>query len=172
MYPDLVRFQWKKKNGETWANTATGDGEVLELKDSDKSMTSMMIINPKTEPTNFGCSVAHEAKNQGRETDPVPIKKKDSEGQPPGPVASAEPTVSSTCAPGNNTNSPTTDAGTEAVREEVRSLFLAMWVYTLMIVKGMAYFCAISFFLCRKHMGSKAFTIGKLSDTMDMKMSK
>lgn len=71
MYPELVRFQWKKKNGETWADTAKEDGEVLELKSLDKSMTSMMIT--KTKPTNFGCSVAHEA---NRETVLVQIKEK------------------------------------------------------------------------------------------------
>lgn len=70
MFPDLVRFQWKKKNGETWANAAKEDGEVLELKSLDKSVTSMMIT--KTKPTNFGCSVAHEA---NRET-VVQIKEK------------------------------------------------------------------------------------------------
>ncbi|KAG5279642.1 hypothetical protein AALO_G00080000 [Alosa alosa] len=113
----MVRFHWKVLKDDNWVNVEKSDGEVLESSFSDKTRTSMMIIDKqKADANRYACSV--EPNREGKESEPLEVKK--------------------------------------AYSEAARSLYLATWMYTLMIFKSMVYFCAISYFLCTRNVGRKS----------------
>ncbi|XP_041941070.1 uncharacterized protein LOC121704690 isoform X3 [Alosa sapidissima] len=143
IFLDMVRFHWKVLKDDNWVNVEKSDGEVLESSFSDKTRTSMMIIDKqKADANRYACSV--EPNREGKESEPLEIKK---EAQTePGPTSSS---LAITCPPANISKPRMPDAYSGAAR----SLYLATWMYTLMIFKSMVYFCAISYFLCTKNVG-------------------
>ncbi|XP_041941066.1 uncharacterized protein LOC121704690 isoform X5 [Alosa sapidissima] len=123
IFLDMVRFHWKVLKDDNWVNVEKSDGEVLESSFSDKTRTSMMIIDKqKADANRYACSV--EPNREGKESEPLEIKK-----------AISKPLIPDACS------------------GAARSLYLATWMYTLMIFKSMVYFCAISYFLCTKNVG-------------------
>ncbi|XP_041941063.1 uncharacterized protein LOC121704690 isoform X1 [Alosa sapidissima] len=147
IFLDMVRFHWKVLKDDNWVNVEKSDGEVLESSFSDKTRTSMMIIDKqKADANRYACSV--EPNREGKESEPLEIKKATEAQTEPGPTTSF---LAITCPPANTAISKPLIP--DACSGAARSLYLATWMYTLMIFKSMVYFCAISYFLCTKNVG-------------------
>ena len=77
MFPDLVRFHWKVFKAGKWENVVKNDREVLETSFSDKTNTSIMIIDKQKAGGNrYACSYTHEALREGKESKPLEIEGK------------------------------------------------------------------------------------------------
>lgn len=76
MFPDMVRFHWKVLKDDNWVNMEKSEGEVLELNFSDKTRTSMMLIDEqKIFANHYACSYTHETGKDGTESKLLEIKK-------------------------------------------------------------------------------------------------
>ncbi|RXN12160.1 T-cell receptor [Labeo rohita] len=98
MFPDLVRFEWKK-NGAT---VPAGEGEVVEQrKEQPKvTVTSMLILDEdKAKSGDYECAVIHEGNTD--QTKSVLLKKDKPSGQPKDPNKGNEPCTPSTEKPKN-----------------------------------------------------------------------
>ncbi|XP_031418650.1 uncharacterized protein LOC105897472 [Clupea harengus] len=155
MFPDLVRFHWKVFKAGKWENVVKNDREVLETSFSDKTNTSIMIIDKQKAGGNrYACSYTHEALREGKESKPLEIEGKKGGQTEPVTKPQAKTFNVTVCSTPNDTAISTLHQLDEYFGA-ARSLYLATWVYTLMIFKSTVYFCAISYFICTKNMRSK-----------------
>ncbi|XP_076151504.1 immunoglobulin kappa light chain-like [Alosa pseudoharengus] len=154
MFPDIIRFTWQEKNNGQWVDVKKDGLDLLEGRFSkDKTMTSMMLIDQQKAKNNqYACTYTHEANKNAQQSERVEVERKASEDQGSG---TQKTPITQTCPPAKITNETANiDALTELFGA-ARSLYLATWVYTMMIFKSMVYFCAISYFLCTRKMGGK-----------------
>ncbi|XP_048114436.1 uncharacterized protein LOC125304320 [Alosa alosa] len=154
MFPDIIRFTWQEKTNGQWVDVKKDGLELLEGSFSkDDTRTSMMLIDQQKAKNNqYACTYTHEANKNAQQSERVEIEKKASEDQGSG---TQKTPITQTCPPAKITNETANiDALTELFGA-ARSLYLATWVYTMMIFKSMVYFCAVSYFLCTRKMGGK-----------------
>lgn len=75
MFPDVIRFHWKVRKDGNWVDVQKSDCEVLESSFSDKTRTSMMIIDKKrAEANRYACFYTHMPNSNGKEK-PLELKK-------------------------------------------------------------------------------------------------
>ncbi|KAJ8418666.1 hypothetical protein AAFF_G00001650 [Aldrovandia affinis] len=128
MFPDVVKFKWQVIDTEGHVkDVLMGDGEVQK---STGTVASMMVIDEqKIHGNTYVCSVAHEtSKNNLNATVTAPK----------GAIAPQMNRTSCT---------PQIPQITEDPFELRRTLYLAMFSYTIMIIKSMVY-SALSVLIC------------------------
>ncbi|KAL2097705.1 hypothetical protein ACEWY4_006912 [Coilia grayii] len=153
MLPDIISFQWQVQGqNNVWTNVKK-DAEVLETSsktDAKTTKTSMMIID-KNDRALYACSYTHETnKAQSKRVELYEPGKSSQDTEPP----------ASTSLPVTNCTDSDYSTDPQPLDEyfgAMHSLYLATWVYTLMIIKSMVYFCAISYFLWNKNMAARPF---------------
>ncbi|XP_026143072.1 immunoglobulin lambda-1 light chain isoform X1 [Carassius auratus] len=152
MFPDLVKFTWEKKN-ETVDWTNVEDKYVVEQsykadeKDKKvkvKAVSSMMIIDKNTAKSNeFRCTVTHEGNTEKPQIILMKkvstLKKKPTDNEKP------------TCPPTDETiiNKKSGDS------EQIRSLYMFVYAYGVMIMKNGMYFCVVFIFLLKRKAARK-----------------
>lgn len=152
MFPDLVKFTWEKKNEKVdWTNVE--DKYVVEQsykadeKDKKvkvKAVSSMMIIDKNTAKSNeFRCTVTHEGNTEKPQIILMKkvstLKKKPTDNEKP------------TCPPTDETiiNKKSGDS------EQIRSLYMFVYAYGVMIMKNGMYFCVVFIFLLKRKAARK-----------------
>ncbi|KAK2900876.1 hypothetical protein Q8A67_008991 [Cirrhinus molitorella] len=146
MFPDLVRFEWKK-NGATWNDVSEGD--VVEQRNTSPeiTVTSILIVDKdKAKNNNYQCSVTHEGSNTGPQI--LDMKKEDSTQT--GESTQNDP-VKGTCAP---TEDPIKKE-TSGDSEQISSMSLFVYAYGVMLMKNALFFCVVSVFLLQRRAGKK-----------------
>ncbi|XP_076828206.1 uncharacterized protein LOC143474584 [Brachyhypopomus gauderio] len=147
MFPDLVRWEWKRK-GKTGGGNAMvvpeADDELLEQKDEgqENRVTSMLIINQqKAADNNYTCKAKHEAVLGEESTVQVDMAK----------IQEVDTGPASTCAPpqGDQHNHVQGSLGRS------QSLNLLRLTYVVLVLKNLLYFCFVSVLLYKRSAGNK-----------------
>uniref|UniRef100_A0A8C2GYE3 Ig-like domain-containing protein n=1 Tax=Cyprinus carpio TaxID=7962 RepID=A0A8C2GYE3_CYPCA len=76
MFPDLVKFAWKKKDAGKWGDVSEGD--VVEQRNDGQeiTVTSMLIVDKdKARNNDYQCTVVHEGKTEELEMKRGNLKK-------------------------------------------------------------------------------------------------
>ncbi|XP_016422809.1 uncharacterized protein LOC107751581 [Sinocyclocheilus rhinocerous] len=147
MFPDLVKFTWKKKS-ETGDWTDVPEENVVEQNNKNAvTVTSMMIIDKNTAENNdYQCIVAHEGNTDKPQT--LEMKREDSNPSKESKVDQNPPT----CAPSTEETIKKQISGDS---EQIPSMFLFVYAYGVMLMKNGIYFCAVSIFLLKRKAGRK-----------------
>ncbi|KAL1280467.1 hypothetical protein QQF64_015067 [Cirrhinus molitorella] len=146
MFPDLVRFEWKK-NGATWNDVSEGD--VVEQRNTSPeiTVTSILIVDKdKAKNNNYQCSVTHEGSNTG----PQILDMKKEESTQTGDSTQNDQ-IKATCAP---TEDPIKKE-TSGDSEQISSMSLFVYAYGVMLMKNALFFCVVSVFLLQRRAGKK-----------------
>ncbi|XP_059419539.1 uncharacterized protein LOC132154845 isoform X3 [Carassius carassius] len=148
MIPDLVKFTWQKMSRtKEWEDVKENVVEQsYKVKENNqvkvKAVTSMMIIDKNTAENNdYQCIVTHEGVNEKPQ---ILLMKKDE----------IKPTMVSKkqdCPPTDETikNQISGDS------EQIRSLYMFVYAYGVMIMKNVMYFCVVTIFLLKRKAARK-----------------
>ncbi|XP_026230399.1 uncharacterized protein LOC113171877 [Anabas testudineus] len=64
MFPPLVQFSWKiqkkKKEDDSWDESSPAEGEQLELRESGRSASILLLHQPQNSTYKYRCEVKHE----------------------------------------------------------------------------------------------------------------
>ncbi|XP_063318046.1 uncharacterized protein LOC134616907 [Pelmatolapia mariae] len=149
MFPPLVQFSWKrqKKNGGEPEELPPAEGEQLELRESGRSASILLINQQDTNTYKYSCSVKHEGGTVEAQTQQVielhveMLSKR----------AEEQRTDISHCSSKHLTPflfPPTDDV---LSMHKVRLLCL---LYTVLIVKSLVYCCGLSLLMIRRNKGA------------------
>ncbi|KAK2860748.1 hypothetical protein Q7C36_004914 [Tachysurus vachellii] len=153
MFPDIVKFTWKAEN-ERGENVELKDEEMLEQRDEDNKITSMLIVDKQKDINTFTCSVKHVSSDEDKKLsipkdaldDPVPVV---------------------TCpTPKQKAQQEKEEHKKEDDKEEKeklghdgfelsRSLYLFSVTYVILLVKNILYFCTVSVLLYKRNTANK-----------------
>ncbi|XP_016095466.1 uncharacterized protein [Sinocyclocheilus grahami] len=147
MFPDLVKFTWKKKS-ETGQLTDVPEENVVEQTNKNAvTVTSMMIIDKNTAENNdYQCTVVHEGITDKLQT--LEMKREDSNPSTESKDGQNPPT----CPPSSEGTIKKQISGDS---EQIPSMFLFIYAYGVMLMKNGIYFCAVSIFLLKRKAGRK-----------------
>ncbi|XP_063318303.1 immunoglobulin lambda-1 light chain-like [Pelmatolapia mariae] len=141
MFPPLVQFSWKrqKKNGGEAEELPPAEGEQLELRESGRSASILLINQQDTNTYKYSCSVKHEGGTVEAQT------QQGNEG------LVTQRTDISHCSSKHLT--PFLFPPTDYVlsMHKVRLLCL---LYTVLIVKSLVYCCGLSLLMIRRNKGA------------------
>ncbi|XP_058606993.1 immunoglobulin lambda-1 light chain-like isoform X2 [Onychostoma macrolepis] len=147
MFPDLVKFVWKRKDGEKW--TDVSEGEVLEQRNGSPAVTvtSMLIVDKDKAKNDYQCTVTHEGNTAGTKT----LEMKEENSKPTkGPTDGDQNSV--TCPP--STEEPITNQ-ISGDSEQIPSMFLFVYAYAVLLMKNGLFFSVVSIFLLKRKVGRK-----------------
>ncbi|XP_073704772.1 immunoglobulin kappa light chain-like [Garra rufa] len=147
MFPDLVRFAWKKKDAGTWKDVS--EGEVVEQRnESPVSVTSMLILDKdKAKNDNYQCNVFHEGGADKPQS--LEMKKGDSKEQT---KESKDDDQNPTCPPSTGDPIKKEMSGDS---EQISSMPLLVYAYGAMLMKNGLFFFVVSIFLIKRRAGKK-----------------
>uniref|UniRef100_A0A8C1W9J1 Ig-like domain-containing protein n=1 Tax=Cyprinus carpio TaxID=7962 RepID=A0A8C1W9J1_CYPCA len=76
MFPDLVKFAWKKKDAGKWGDVSEGDVVEQRNDGQEVTVTSMLIVDKdKARNDDYQCTVVHEGKTKELEMKRGNLKK-------------------------------------------------------------------------------------------------
>ncbi|KAL4623389.1 hypothetical protein GN956_G19196 [Arapaima gigas] len=140
MFPDVVRFKWKKKiNNQV---TDLPSESALQQQDQDR-VTSIMLTKKDDEDVTYTCSVEHEKSGQ---KDFLLPKKGDTK-------TNALGTQKPSCQPKQTENGTSTDlSGYSSLegKQSLKDLNLVATSYTVFLIKSMAYFGIVSVIMYKR----------------------
>ncbi|XP_039533739.1 uncharacterized protein LOC120482985 isoform X21 [Pimephales promelas] len=142
MFPDLVKFNWKKKsNTGDW--TDVSEDNVVEQRNVDPVIvTSILIVDQYTAGEDlYQCTLTYEGgmKQKTLQNDKDPAN--NNEGA----------TVKPTCSPDNKTSTIQISGSSD----QIPSLYLFVYAYGVMLMKNGVYFCAVLIVLLKRKVGNK-----------------
>uniref|UniRef100_A0A3Q1HS98 Ig-like domain-containing protein n=1 Tax=Anabas testudineus TaxID=64144 RepID=A0A3Q1HS98_ANATE len=132
MFPPLVQFSWKiqkkKKEDGSWDESSPTEGEQLELRESGRSASILLLHQPQNSTYKYRCEVKHEggtveAQTQQGDEGLVTVFSRDS----------------ASCG--------------DASQYQVKLLCL---LYTVLIVKSLVYCCGLSLLRILTHNGASS----------------
>ncbi|XP_059358652.1 immunoglobulin lambda-1 light chain-like [Carassius carassius] len=147
MFPNLVKFEWKKKDGGQW-NDPGGNTVEQNNEGSEVSVTSMLIMDKeKVKNDDYKCTVIHEGKSQDLE-----MKIENSK-----PAEESKPDKADVQIPGcpiYSTKEPKI-MQISGDSEQIPSMSLFVYAYGVMLMKNGLFFCIVSIFLLQRNAGKK-----------------
>ncbi|XP_043117208.1 immunoglobulin kappa light chain-like isoform X4 [Puntigrus tetrazona] len=146
MFPDLVRFEWKKKDADQW--TAVSEGDVVEQRNEkpEVTVTSMLIVDKdKAQNDNYKCTVIHEGNTDG--TKSLEMKEESSE-----PAQNPEQNAITPCPTSTEVPKEMQKSGDS---EQMPSMFLFIYAYRVLLLKNALFFCVVSIFLLKRKAARK-----------------
>ncbi|KTF95417.1 hypothetical protein cypCar_00001016 [Cyprinus carpio] len=94
MFPDLVKFAWKKKDAGKWGDVSEGDVVEQRNDGQEVTVTSMLIVDKdKARNDDYQCTVVHEGKTKELE-----MKRENSK---PAKESKDDDQITATCPPLN-----------------------------------------------------------------------
>ncbi|XDV27449.1 hypothetical protein PO909_030979 [Leuciscus waleckii] len=146
MFPDLVKFTWKKKSNGAWTDVSE-ENFVEQRNEKDKKVivTSMMIFDQNTAGDDYECTVTHEG---GKE----PQSKKLMEDKKEKKAEKSDNAIVNTTCPLNETLSYQQISGSS---DQIPSQSLFVYAYGVMLMKNGLYCCAVFILLLKRKVGKK-----------------
>ncbi|XP_056123556.1 uncharacterized protein LOC130101735 isoform X2 [Rhinichthys klamathensis goyatoka] len=144
MFPDLVKFTWKKKS-KTGEWTDVSEDNVVEQRNENPVIVTSILIDQNTaEDDLYQCTLAHEGSKapESKILDNVnedPAEKSDDAIENP------------TCPPDNEILANQISGSSD----QIPSLYLFVYAYGVMLMKNGVYFCAVLIFLLKRKVGKK-----------------
>ncbi|CAM4591392.1 unnamed protein product [Leuciscus chuanchicus] len=144
MFPDLVKFTWKKKSNGAWTDVSE-ENFVEQRNEKDKKVivTSMMIFDQNTDV--YQCILTHEG-GKGPQTITLEDEKKEKK------VEKSDNAIVNTTCPLNETLSYQQISGSS---DQIPSQNLFVYAYGVMLMKNGLYCCAVFIFLLKRKVGKK-----------------
>ncbi|XP_077086968.1 immunoglobulin lambda-1 light chain-like isoform X1 [Siphateles boraxobius] len=146
MFPDLVKFTWKKKgNTGDWTDVSA-ENFVEQRNENPVIVTSMLIVDQNAAPRDlYQCILTHEG---GKEAPQSRILQEENVNKDPA-EKSEDVIVQTTCAPYNET----LEQQISGSSDQIPSLYLFVYAYGVMLMKNGVYFCAVFIFLLKRKYG-------------------
>ncbi|KAM4551945.1 immunoglobulin lambda-1 light chain-like isoform 3-T3 [Odontesthes bonariensis] len=137
MFPPLVRFSWKrqKKNGGL-EELPPAEGEQLELRESGRTASILLIRQQENSTYKYSCSVEHEGGRVEAQT----------QQELPAPAASCPPVR-------DPADLPALQRAAASFQSELRVKLLCL-LYTLLIVKSLVCCCGLSLLMILRNKGA------------------
>ncbi|XP_075338742.1 immunoglobulin lambda-1 light chain-like [Odontesthes bonariensis] len=137
MFPPLVRFSWKrqKKNGGL-EELPPAEGEQLELRESGRTASILLIRQQENSTYKYSCSVEHEGGRVEAQT----------QQELPAPAASCPPER-------DPADLPALQRAAASFQSELRVKLLCL-LYTLLIVKSLVCCCGLSLLMVLRNKGA------------------
>ncbi|XP_052405221.1 uncharacterized protein LOC127951386 [Carassius gibelio] len=149
MFPNLVKFEWKKKDGGQW-NDPGGNTVEQNNEGSEVTVTSMLIMDKdKVKNDDYRCTVTHEGKSQN-----LDIKIENSKPAEESKPDKADVRTSYIGCPTSSTKEPNI-MQISGDSEQIPSMSLFVYAYGVMLVKNGLFFCIVSIFLLQRNAGKK-----------------
>ncbi|XP_026062080.1 immunoglobulin kappa light chain isoform X1 [Carassius auratus] len=149
MFPNLVKFEWKKKDGGQW-NDPGGNTVEQNNEGSEVTVTSMLIMDKdKVKNDDYRCTVTHEGKSQN-----LDIKIENSKPAEESKPDKADVRTSYIGCPTSSNKEPNI-MQISGDSEQIPSMSLFVYAYGVMLVKNGLFFCIVSIFLLQRNAGKK-----------------
>lgn len=145
MFPDLVKFTWKKKtNAGQWTEVSE-DNVVEQRNENPVIVTSILILDQNAAGKDlYQCTLTHEGSNTP--------KSKILENVNKDPAGKSDDTiVDPTCSTPNDETLTKQISGSG----QIPSLYLFVYAYGVMLMKNGVYFCAVFIFVLKRKVGKK-----------------
>ncbi|KAK7159313.1 hypothetical protein R3I94_005598 [Phoxinus phoxinus] len=145
MFPDLVKFTWKKKSS-TGDWTDVSEENFVEQRNEDPVIVTSVLIfdqNPAGDDL-YQCTLTHE----GTKTPQSKTLENVNNDPAVKPDVAIEDT---TCTPNNEILNEQISGSSD----QIPSLYLFVYAYAIMLMKNGVYFCAVLIFLLKRKFGKK-----------------
>ncbi|XP_051234831.1 immunoglobulin lambda-1 light chain-like [Dicentrarchus labrax] len=136
MFPPLVRFSWKRqKDNGTEEDVTSAEGEQLELRESGRTTSILLIPQRENSTYKYRCSVHHEGFTVEAQT----------EQEVPAPAASCPPER-------EPADLPALQQADLSFQSQCQVKLLCL-MYTVLIVKSLVYCCGLSLLMILRNKG-------------------
>uniref|UniRef100_A0A8P4FZI7 Ig-like domain-containing protein n=1 Tax=Dicentrarchus labrax TaxID=13489 RepID=A0A8P4FZI7_DICLA len=136
MFPPLVRFSWKRqKDNGTEEDVTSAEGEQLELRESGRTTSILLIPQRENSTYKYRCSVHHEGGTVEAQT----------EQEVPAPAASCPPER-------EPADLPALQQADLSFQSQCQVKLLCL-MYTVLIVKSLVYCCGLSLLMILRNKG-------------------
>ncbi|XP_042285196.1 immunoglobulin lambda-1 light chain-like [Thunnus maccoyii] len=152
MSPPLVQFSWKRQKNGRLEDLNPAEGEQLELRESGRTASILLLHQQERSTYKYRCSVKHEGGTVRAQTE------QDVSTLPPTTTApTATPTSAPTATPpavppASPTPAPSADAPAALVPSQYQVKLLCV-LYTVLIVKSLVYCCGLSLLMILRNKG-------------------
>ncbi|XP_044225108.1 uncharacterized protein LOC122994468 [Thunnus albacares] len=144
MSPPLVQFSWKRQKNGRLEDLNPAEGEQLELRESGRTASILLLHQQERSTYKYRCSVKHEGGTVRAQTE------QDVSTLPPTTTA---PTATPTPAPSESpTPAPSADPPAALVPSQYQVKLLCV-LYTVLIVKSLVYCCGLSLLMILRNKG-------------------
>ncbi|XP_051234832.1 immunoglobulin lambda-1 light chain-like, partial [Dicentrarchus labrax] len=136
MFPPLVRFSWKRqKDNGPEEDVTSAEGEQLELRESGRTTSILLIPQRENSTYKYRCSVHHEGVTVEAQT----------EQEVPAPAASCPPER-------EPADLPALQQADLSFQSQCQVKLLCL-MYTVLIVKSLVYCCGLSLLMILRNKG-------------------